>query len=86
MKISLLADHPHESKNIAQWYYDEWLSSIPNITIECISEKIDKSNNRTKVPLIILSHINKELAGVIELKFHENITTRNTSIGLVAYM
>jgi putative hydrolase of the HAD superfamily len=72
MNISLLADHPHESNTIAQWYYDEWLSSIPGITIERISEKIAKSNNRTKVPLILLSYINNELVGVVELKFREN--------------
>jgi putative hydrolase of the HAD superfamily len=72
MELSLLADHPHEIRKIAQWYYDEWLSAIPDITIDRISEKISQSGNRKKIPLFILAHINNQLAGVVELKFREN--------------
>ncbi|GLR04386.1 N-acetyltransferase [Vibrio hyugaensis] len=73
MKISLLADFPHEAPNIAKWYYDEWASMAPDFTEAMVLEKvIEKSVNRNEIPLSLVAHIDKELVGVIELKFREN--------------
>jgi putative hydrolase of the HAD superfamily len=72
MRISLLADYPHETVKIAQWYYDEWLSNIPGLTVEKVAEKISNSNNRSELPLILLGHKRGELVGVVELKNNEN--------------
>jgi len=72
MEISLLADNPQESKVIARWYYDEWASIAPDMTIGQIQEKVAKAINRDQVPLIVLAHQNNELVGVAELKFREN--------------
>jgi RimJ/RimL family protein N-acetyltransferase len=73
MKISSLADHPHEVKKIAMWYYNEWVHSMPNVTEAMVSENVaEKSINRYKIPLAIVIHDSSELVGVAELKFHEN--------------
>lgn len=72
MEISLLADKPHESKVIAQWYFDEWASIAPDMTIGQVHEKVSKAINRDQVPLTVLAHQNNELVGVAELKLREN--------------
>lgn len=72
IKISLLADHPLESKKIAQWYFDEWLHEIPELTVNRISEKMSKSINRNSLPIMLLAHLNSSLIGVVELKISEN--------------
>ncbi len=73
MEITLLADHPHEAEKIAQWYYGEWAYVFPNITVNMVLEKVvEKSVNRTEIPLAIVIHDNSELVGVAELKIREN--------------
>ena len=73
MEITLLADHPHEAKNIAQWYYSEWAHAFPNMTINMVLEKVvEKSGNRPAIPLAIVAHEDRELVGVVELKYREN--------------
>ncbi|MCG7500076.1 GNAT family N-acetyltransferase [Vibrio sp. Of7-15] len=73
MEISLLADHPNEAHKIAKWYYDEWTRIAPNFTEEMVLEKvIEKSVNRNQLPLSLVTHLDGELVGVLELKFREN--------------
>lgn len=73
MKISLLADHPSESKKIAKWYYDEWGRLSSHITEELMFQKVmEKSLNRNQMPLSLIAHDDEVLVGVIELKKHEN--------------
>ncbi|MCT7943034.1 GNAT family N-acetyltransferase [Shewanella holmiensis] len=72
MEISLLADKPEASKVIAQWYFDEWLSNVPDITVEFIQDKVSKAGNRDKIPLTVVAHNDQELIGVVEVKLHEN--------------
>ncbi|WP_295893936.1 GNAT family N-acetyltransferase [uncultured Vibrio sp.] len=73
MKISLLADHPYEAPKIAKWYYDEWARIASNVTEEIVLEKVvEKSVNRTSIPLSLVAHLDGELIGVIELKIREN--------------
>ena len=42
MEISLLAEHRHYASVIANWYFDEWASKVPNVTIEMIQNDILK--------------------------------------------
>ncbi|MGY0216394.1 GNAT family N-acetyltransferase [Endozoicomonadaceae bacterium StTr2] len=73
MKISLLADHPHESEKIAQWYFDEWAHTAPGMTLEKVIEKVrEKACNRNEIPFAFVIHEDQELTGVAELKFREN--------------
>ncbi len=73
MEISLLADYPHEASKIAKWYYEEWASMAPDFTEAMVLEKvIEKSVNRTEIPMSLVAHIHGELVGVLELKFREN--------------
>ena len=73
MEITLLADHPHEAKKIALWYYSEWAHVFSNITVNMVLDKVvEKSVNRTAIPLAIVAHDNSELVGVVELKYREN--------------
>lgn len=73
MKISSLADHPHEVNKIAMWYYNEWVHSIASVTEAMVYKNVaEKSINRYKIPLAIVIHDSSELVGVAELKYHEN--------------
>lgn len=73
MKISFLADHPHESSQIAKWYFDEWSYLSPKISLEMVHEKVlEKTTSRNNFPLSFVAHDDQELTGVIELKFREN--------------
>jgi putative hydrolase of the HAD superfamily len=73
MEISLLADHPEESEKIAKWYFDEWASIAPDVTLEMVHNNVrQKAQNRTSLPLSLVAHINTELVGVLELKYREN--------------
>jgi len=74
MEILFLADMPNESLKIAQWYFDEWAYTVPGVTVDMVHQKVlDKSKNRMEIPLILLVHEDKELAGVAELKLRENL-------------
>lgn len=73
MEISLLADYPHEAPKIAKWYYDEWVHTVPGVTIDRVHQKIqERSKNRIDIPLMFIVHEDKELVGVAELKLREN--------------
>ncbi len=72
MELSLLADKPEESKIIAQWYYDEWLSNVHDVTLELVRGKVSRAINRDQIPLTVLAHKDQKLVGVVELEFHEN--------------
>ena len=73
MKTTLLADHPHEIKKIAKWYYNEWADIAPNVTEEMLYDKVaEKAINREELPLSIVLHDDDDLVGVVELKYREN--------------
>lgn len=73
MDVSFLADHPHESEKIAQWYYDEWADSGLNFSFEAILENMaEKVASRLDFPLAFIVHEGAELMGVTELKYREN--------------
>jgi len=72
MDISLLADKPEASGIIAQWYYDEWLSNVSDITVERVHEQVSKTGNRGKVPLTVIALKNEEFIGAVQLKLYEN--------------
>ena len=73
MKVSFLADRPEESIKIAQWYFDEWGYTVPGVTVDMVHKKVlEKSQNRTNIPLIFMIHENQVLVGVAELKLREN--------------
>ncbi len=73
MEISLLADHPNESAKIAKWYYDEWASIAPDVTLDMVHDSVvQKSVNRDSIPLSLVAHQDDELVGTLELKFREN--------------
>lgn len=73
MNISFLADRPEYAKQIAQWYYDEWGRSVPDVTVETIHEKVlEKSLSRKQFPLSLVLHEDQELLATAELKFREH--------------
>lgn len=73
MKISFLADCPHEAEKIAQWYFDEWGYTVPGVTVEDVYAKVLlKSHSRYDFPLILVLHSGDELVAVAELKFRES--------------
>jgi len=63
MKLELLTDNFEAHKIVAKWYFDEWLSSIPGVTIEQIENKLAKATNRQSAPLIALAKDNGKLLG-----------------------
>ena len=73
MEVSFLADNPHESIKIAQWYFDEWACTVPNVTLDMVHEKVlDRSKSKLEIPLIVTVHDEQELVGAAELKYREN--------------
>lgn len=72
VRISLLADHPQDSATIARWYFDEWASMAPDITLEKIHAKVAQAIHRDSLPLTLLAHDEHDLVGAAELKFREN--------------
>lgn len=73
MEISTLAEHPEEIPKITKWYFDEWSHTAPDITFEMVQEKVtEKSINQTRIPMSFVAYLDGELAGVLELKLHEN--------------
>ncbi|PWI33567.1 GNAT family N-acetyltransferase [Vibrio albus] len=73
MEITLLADYPHEAKQIAQWYYDEWACHAPNVSKEMVLEDVaKKSVSSSQIPLAIIAREDNKLVGVAELKYNEN--------------
>jgi GNAT superfamily N-acetyltransferase len=71
MKLELLADDPDSHKTVAKWYFDEWVSAIPGVTIDRVENKLSKAINRDSAPLIVLAKHGDELIGAAELKRHE---------------
>ncbi|HCG9147192.1 GNAT family N-acetyltransferase [Vibrio parahaemolyticus] len=72
MEISLLAEHRQYVSEIASWYFDEWASKVPNVTIEMVRSDIDLKAANTKLPFSLVAHENGELIGTLELKIREN--------------
>lgn len=73
MKISYLADHPHESSKIAQWYFDEWGHTFPGTTIEKVNKSVSKKAlSKSNFPLAFVIHEKDDLVAVAELKIREN--------------
>ena len=73
MKISLLADCPHEINKIAKWYYDEWVHLFPNMTEEGVRKGLTETSiHRNEIPLELVIHENDELVGVAQLVYREN--------------
>ena len=70
-KISLLADHKSYAPIVAGWYFSEWPSDDPETTIESITEKILSGANRSKIPLLFLSHTGDEVVGAGEIKHRQ---------------
>ena len=74
-QVHFLADFPHESVLIAQWYFDEWAYTVPGVTPAQVREKVLlKANSRHAFPLSFVVHDeNNDLVAVAELKIRENI-------------
>ena len=71
MEIVLLADDPSAAKQVATWYFDEWISKIPGVTIDKVVNKLSKSTSRVNAPMLILAKSNEDLVGAVELKLRE---------------
>ncbi|NAX32511.1 GNAT family N-acetyltransferase [Vibrio sp. V37_P2S8PM304] len=72
MEISLLAEHRQYVSEIASWYFDEWASKVPNVTLEMVRSDIDLKAENTKFPFSLVAHKSGELIGTLELKIREN--------------
>lgn len=71
MEFILLADEPSAYKQVARWYFDHWLSSVPSMSIEKVERKLSGYTNRDKAPLLVLVKLEGELIGAAELKIRE---------------
>lgn len=71
MVIELLVDNFYTHKIVAKWYFDEWLSSVPNVTIDRVENKLAKAINRETAPLMVLAKDDDHLLGAAELKIRE---------------
>lgn len=67
----LLADDLGAYKQVAGWYFDEWLSDLPNMSVDKVALKLSSYDNRDKAPLLVLAKLNGELMGAAELKLRE---------------
>ena len=74
-RIHFLADFPHKSNLIAQWYFDEWAYTVPGVTPSQVQDKVLlKANSRHEFPLAFVLHDERnKLAAVAELKIRENV-------------
>lgn len=73
MKTSFLYDHPQHTKQIAQWYFDEWAYLSPTATVELVTGSVSESaRSNYEFPLAFIVHCDNQLVGVAELKLHEN--------------
>jgi len=71
MEYMLLTDDPSAYKQVAAWYFDEWLSGLPGMSVEKVALKLSSYDNRDKAPLLVLAKLNGELMGAAELKIRE---------------
>ena len=71
MELSLLADNPEAADTVAQWYFDEWASSVPGVTVEKVKHKVAQSTNRHTAPMVVLASDGGVLIGAAELKLRE---------------
>jgi len=72
MDISLLADHPYDVSKIAEWYFYEWASHVPNVTQEMVHKKVKNKVSNRHIPLSLVAHDEGTLIGTLELKIREN--------------
>jgi GNAT superfamily N-acetyltransferase len=71
MKFSLLADNPQAADTVAQWYFDEWASSVPGTTVDDVKRKVAQSTRRHTAPMVVLASEHDVVIGAGELKLHE---------------
>lgn len=71
MNFTLLADQPAAADTVAQWYFDEWASSVPDVTVENIRRKVARSISRHSAPMIVLAVEQDIIIGAAELKLRE---------------
>ncbi|WP_404408134.1 GNAT family N-acetyltransferase [Pseudidiomarina marina] len=71
--IKFLAEVPESSHVIAKWYFDEWGALDESITLEYMHDVVRKKiANKDQIPLSLVVFVDDDIAGVAELKFHEN--------------
>ena len=54
MEFILLADDPLAYKEVASWYFEQWLSNVPDMTVGRVESKLATYTNRDKAPLLML--------------------------------
>ncbi len=73
MQVSFLSEQPQFVPTIAQWYFQEWASMVPDVTVQMVKDNVaKKSLSRDSVPTAMVAHDQHELLGAIELKLREN--------------
>lgn len=71
MDCVLLADDPDAYKQVAKWYFEQWLFDVPGMTIERVESKLASYINRETTPLMVLAKKENVLLGAAELKIRE---------------
>jgi GNAT superfamily N-acetyltransferase len=71
MEIALLADHPEAIGKVAQWYFDEWASAVPGMTLERVVARVSTLVSRESAPMLVLAREDDEVIGAAELKIRE---------------
>lgn len=71
MKTILLADDLSASEQVSKWYFDQWLSKTPDVSIEDVVTQTKKYTNRIGAPMIVLAKSDHQLVGAAQLKITE---------------
>ncbi|ESP91221.1 MULTISPECIES: GNAT family N-acetyltransferase [Pseudoalteromonas] len=66
-----LADKPEYLPTVAAWYYKEWCEHSGRYSLSELTEKLEKSLNKSELPLSIIALKNDELVAAAELKLRE---------------
>lgn len=73
MKIVSLAEHPEHSRQVAEWYYDEWVDPTSDKSLDDVFKEIcGRLSLKGDIPEYYIAIDTEQLLGVVELKYREN--------------
>ena len=71
VQFSYLADHPEYLPQLAQWFFEQWGSIIPDETLETRIAKFKTHMNRDRLPIAWVAHANGQPLGSASLRVHD---------------
>lgn len=71
MKLQYLKERKEFIPTLAKWYFEEWGQEDENRTLEIEVSELEKTLNKTKIPLTVIANDEGELIGAGQLKWKE---------------